>query len=326
MKVFLGIDTSAYTTSLAAVDENLQILADERMLLKVEQGKRGLRQSEALFLHIKNLPQLVGRLDPALYKQTCALAVSTQPRNQEGSYMPVFLAGSSLAESLAAFAEVPIYKVSHQEGHIMAGLQGSLELLDQPRFLAVHFSGGTSDILLVENSQPGYFSIHSLSSSRDIHAGQLVDRVGVAMGLPFPAGAALEQLARQGDDQKEAVIPAAVNEEGFSFSGAETRALQILSAGISKENVAAAVLGVIAKTLEKVLRRYIGQLEIKDVLLAGGVMANRLIAQRLRRRLQHPAVGGRLYFAPPGLSTDNAVGTAMLAAVRHRWQDGEKAN
>src|SRR5690554_4444009 len=106
MKVFLGIDTSAYTTSLAAVDENLQILADERMLLKVEKGKRGLRQSEALFLHIKNLPHLVARLEPVLFKQTCALAVSTQPRNQENSYMPVFLAGSSLAESLADFAQI----------------------------------------------------------------------------------------------------------------------------------------------------------------------------------------------------------------------------
>lgn len=326
MKVFLGIDTSAYTTSLAAVDENLQILADERMLLKVEKGKRGLRQSEALFLHIKNLPHLVARLEPVLFKQTCALAVSTQPRNQENSYMPVFLAGSSLAESLADFAQIPIYKVSHQEGHIMAGLQGKAELLAQPKFLAVHFSGGTSDILLVENSQPGCFSVLSLSSSQDIHAGQLVDRVGVAMGLPFPAGTALEQLAWDTFNNKEAAIPVAINETGFSFSGAETRALQMLKAGSSQEQVAAAVLGVIAKTLEKMLRRYIEEFMIKDVLLAGGVMANNLIAQRLRNRLEHPAVGARLHFAPPGLSTDNAVGTAMLAAVRYCYNDAEKAN
>lgn len=99
MKVYLGIDTSAYTTSIAAVDENLSILADERILLKVEPGKRGLRQSEALFLHIKNLPQLVKKLDHQLYENTQALAVSARPRNVANSYMPVFLAGTSLAQS-----------------------------------------------------------------------------------------------------------------------------------------------------------------------------------------------------------------------------------
>jgi len=323
MKVFLGIDTSAYTTSLAAVNENFHILADERILLEVEHGKRGLRQSEALFLHVKNLPGLMARLDPILHKQTCALGVSTRPRNQEESYMPVFLAGSSLAGSLAAFAGIPMYEVSHQEGHIMAGLRGSLELLDLPQFLAVHFSGGTSDILLVENRQPGSFDIHHLCSSQDIHAGQLVDRIGVAMGLPFPAGPSLEQLAGV-VEKNEVAIPVAINATGFSFSGTETRALQMLKAETSQEAVAAAVLGVIARTLEKVLRRYMEQLGVKDVLLAGGVMANKLIAQQLQKRLQHPAVGGRLHFAPAGLSTDNAVGVAMLAAVRHRFQDADE--
>lgn len=317
MKVFLGIDTSAYTTSIAAVDEDLNILADERMILKVEPGKRGLRQSEALFLHIKNLPQVIGRLDPQINKHIQAIAVSTRPRNQEDSYMPVFLAGTSLAQSLASFAQVPLYQVSHQEGHIMAGLQGSRELLNKPKFLAVHFSGGTSDILMVENHRPGIMSVTQLASSEDIHAGQLVDRVGVAMGLPFPAGPALEKLAGQADEEKSAVIPTAITGRGFSFSGAETRAVQMLSRGTSPEAVAAAVLAVIAKTLEKVLREYIEKLDIKDVLLAGGVMANGLIAQRLKKRLQHPAVGARLYFASPRLSTDNAVGVAMLAALQH---------
>lgn len=317
MKVFLGIDTSAYTTSLAAVDENFNILADERILLKVQPGKRGLRQSEALFLHIKNLPLLMARLDPQLYSHAGALAVSTRPRNQENSYMPVFLAGTSLAQSLAAFAQVPIYKVSHQEGHIMAALHGSPELLDKPKFLAVHFSGGTSDVLMVEHQRPGFLSITQLTSSEDIHAGQLVDRVGVAMGLAFPAGPALEELACQADDIEPVTIPTAITNQGFSFSGAETRAVQMLNSGTSHEAVAAAILGVIAKTLEKVVRKYVEQLEIPDVLLAGGVMANGLIARRLQKRLQHPAVGARLHFAAPSLSTDNGVGVAMLAALQH---------
>ena len=85
MTYYLGIDTSAYTTSLAIVDESGQIFCDHRLVLDVPPGKRGLRQSEALFLHTKNLPELVERVKPSAFSSLKGIAVSAFPRPVEDS-------------------------------------------------------------------------------------------------------------------------------------------------------------------------------------------------------------------------------------------------
>lgn len=314
MSLFLGIDTSAYTTSLAIVDKAGQIFYDGRLVLEVPPGKRGLRQSEALFQHIKNLPALIEEMDKEYFSQLQAICVSSTPRPVEDSYMPVFLAGVALARSLARTMDIPLYQVSHQEGHIMAGMTGHPQLMTSDKLLAVHFSGGTSEILHVQRGCHHFFDITCSQAGKDLHAGQLVDRVGVAMGLSFPAGPALEQMANRCDEEKFVSLPASVSRRGFSFSGAETQAIRLIEQGCRSEDVAFAVLRVIANTLEKCLLQEMKNGQGKEVLLVGGVMANDMIRQRLQARLEHPAVGLKLYFAQPRLSTDNAVGTAMLAA------------
>lgn len=322
MTYYLGIDTSAYTTSLALVDEKGQIFADERLILQVEQGKRGLRQSEALFLHTKNLPELVERLGPGLVKNVQGIAVSAYPRPVEGSYMPVFLAGEGAARTLAAALKVPLFRVSHQEGHVRAGMLGNPDLKQANDLLAVHFSGGTSEILKIRPGNGGHcYDIEMTMAGRDIHAGQLVDRVGVALGLPFPAGRDLERLALQSDGKRTIKLPASVSEHGFSFSGVETRAMQYIREGIPPEDIALATMRVIANTLEKALIRECQRYNIGQVLLVGGVMANSIIKKRLKSRLEHRAVGIKLFFAEPNLSSDNAVGVALLACDLERQKD-----
>lgn len=320
MRTYLGIDTSAYTTSVALVDEELNILSDERQLLKVDPNERGLRQSEALFAHIKNLPFLFKKVEPIISgHEIQALGVSAVPRQVEGSYMPVFLAGLSAAQCICSFNQLPLYKVSHQESHIMAGLIGNYSLLDKPAFLATHFSGGTSELLIVKkDGDHNLFSIEAVAAGFDLHAGQLVDRVGVAMGLPFPAGPALEVIARQYKGEPPLQLPSYVREEGFSFSGVETRCQQLLKEGVAREALAFAVLRVIANTLEKIIVIHAEKTGIQDVLLVGGVMANGLIRERLVKRLEHPAVGIHTYFADSRLSSDNAVGAAALTAYLHQ--------
>ncbi|ADI01212.1 peptidase M22 [Syntrophothermus lipocalidus] len=313
MKGFLGIDTSAYTTSVALVDQRGELVADKREVLKVELGKRGLRQSEALFAHIKNLPFLFGEMEPywATYS-LAAIAVSDRPRNVAGSYMPVFRAGETVARSIASVMGIPLFTFSHQEGHIMAGERGAGVNLPE-RYIAVHFSGGTSEVLLVRPGQSSYYDISILAATADLHAGQLVDRVGVKMGLPFPCGKFMEELAQELAPEKCGLrIPAAVKGDSFSFSGAEAQAFRWLDKGAPLAEVSRAVFLCIANTLEKVIREKAKILGVKDVLLVGGVMANFIIRERLKERLSHPSLSCRLHFAPPGLSSDNAAGTAWL--------------
>ncbi|MGI5921978.1 MAG: peptidase M22 [Syntrophomonadaceae bacterium] len=327
MNISLGIDTSAYTTSVALVDEQQHLLADERIVLPVDKGKRGLRQSEAMFYHTKNLPHLFNRLAPIISAHRVAsIAVSAYPRRVEGSYMPVFLAGLSQARTLSSFSGVPLYEVSHQEGHIMAGLVNNDELFNQESFLAVHFSGGTSEVLNVRRVKPDSFYITVDMAGSDLHAGQLVDRIGVAMGLPFPSGRKMEELACQSTGQTGIRIASAVTREGFSFSGAENQALNLIKQGVPCQDVAFAVLRAIANTLEKSLLYEAEKTGQTQVLLVGGVMANSLIRQRLVDRLEHPSVGFKLYFASPQLSTDNAVGVAMLGSLAAKEGNLHKNN
>lgn len=250
-----------------------------------------------------------------------AIAVSEKPVMQEGSYMPVFTAGSSLAESIASILRIPLVKTTHQEGHIVAGLwsAGASEL---EKFLALHLSGGTTEILLVErvSSRPLKFSVKILGASLDIHAGQLIDRVGVAMGLPFPAGPSLEKLAQSGEQNNEVlkergncIIGSAVREYDMSFSGAETRAKALLDKMTPPVVVARAIEHCIALTVARVTRRAVEETGLKDILAVGGVAANTYIRRYLIKKLEHRAVGGRIRFPQPQYSRDNAVGVSLIA-------------
>lgn len=307
MNVFLGVDTSAYTTSVALVSENGEVLADERILLQVESGQRGLRQSEAHFAHTRNLPVLMEKLAPMFREHNLlAIGVSDRPRRLPDSYMPVFLAGLGICRCLVGVGGYSLYLFSHQEGHIQAAACGLP--LEGQNFLAVHFSGGTSEILQVKHDN-SRFNIQLIQATTDINAGQLIDRVGVAVGLPFPAGPFMEELAADG--MTDLFIPSVVDVRGFSFSGAETRAITMLEQGVPQETVAFLVFQCIANTLEKGLRAAARQTGIKNIVLAGGVMANSFIRRRLTSRLDGSGI--ELFWASPHLSTDNAVGIALMA-------------
>lgn len=311
--VYIGIDTSCYTTSLAAVAEDGRLAAEERRVLAVPPGEKGLSQGAMIFQHLQNLPELARRFFAVLAdSKVAAVAASTRPRPVEGSYMPVFTVGSTLGTALAAALGVPFWPTTHQEGHVLAGMW-SAGLITQTPFLACHLSGGTSEVLLVEPSTDGDLRLELLGGSTDLKAGQLVDRVGVLLGLSFPCGPALEELAREAEGKEEVSIPSSVDGLSFSFSGAETHARRLLEQGAAPAAVARAVERCIAKTVEKVLRRAVEETGLRDILLVGGVAANGYLRTRLNARLAHPAVGARLYFASPRYSTDNAVGAALAA-------------
>jgi N6-L-threonylcarbamoyladenine synthase len=318
----IGIDTSNYRTSLCLIDRQYQVIAEANPLLNVAQGALGLQQSQAVFAHLKQWPLLLDQLGlrDKVLKEIKAVGVSVAPRPVEGSYMPVFKVGEVLASTIAYFLSVPLYRTSHQEGHIAAGEYTLTEQLPSP-FIAVHLSGGTSEIVLAKRTSGGY-EIKRLGGTLDLAAGQLVDRVGVRLGFPFPSGPHLEQAAlnwaqNHRDSSDFPVIPSFVKECNFSFSGPATAALKLISQEqYSPGQIARAVEHVLVKTLEKSLRFAVQAYQCQHVLLVGGVTANRYIRRKLKEKLEHRAVGARLYFADVKYATDNAFGVACLTM---RW-------
>jgi N6-L-threonylcarbamoyladenine synthase len=316
----LGIDTSNYRTSAAVIDNNFNLLSQFNPILPVKKGEVGLQQSQAVFEHIKAWPELIKTLE--IEGEIEAVGVSTRPRPQEGSYMPVFLVGAMIANTLAHVLEVPLIEISHQEGHIAAGEYSMANPPKANRFLSVHLSGGTSEVLLCERTATGY-ALKLLGGSLDLHAGQFVDRVGVALGLPFPAGPALERLAQgvgatqseqAGELKPKLMIPSYVKGVDFSFSGPTSAALRYIGQkNCQPAEVARAVEQTIAKTIEKSLLNAMRKSGLKEIMLVGGVASNTYIAKQLRSRLEHPSVNAKLFFAQPAYATDNAFGVACIA-------------
>ncbi len=302
--IYLGIDTSNYTTSAAAVTESGFV--SKRRLLPVKEGERGLRQSDGVFHHMKILPELFNELAGEIdLKDAAAIGVSVKPRNVEGSYMPVFLAGHGYARVIADALKIPVFEFSHQDGHIMAGIfsGGCFELLEN-EFLSVHLSGGTTEILRTRYTGTGFENV-IIGGTRDISAGQLIDRVGVALGMRFPAGREMEQTAKNAVSAVK--LPVSTDGAYMNFSGTETKAASLIKDGNAAE-IALGTLIAVKNTLVKTLNSAIEKTGVQKVLVVGGVASNALIRNGLTDE-----VNGNVYFASAELSSDNAVGIASLA-------------
>ena len=303
---FLGIDTSNYTTSLAAVEDG-----NLKAPLPVKAGECGLRQSDALFAHTKNLPDLFARARSLLEgKNLLAVGVSEKPRNVEGSYMPCFLAGVSVASGIASALGVPLYRFSHQCGHLRAALfSAGKDALASSPFGAFHISGGTTEMLLVTPDQNG-FHTEIVGGTKDLNAGQLVDRIGVALGLSFPAGPALEALAATytGKLPRKGIK----TEEGYiHLSGVENQARKLLTEEGDRAKTAAFVLDYLARAVVAMSLDFRKANDL-PLLYAGGVMSNAYIRAFVEQSVSDAS------FAEPALSADNAVGIACLASEAYQ--------
>lgn len=307
MKAYLGIDTSCYTTSCALMSEEGELLAEARKILEVKPGRRGLQQSEMVFQHTRNLPNLMEEVLATEGYELAGIAVSGYPRALEGSYMPAFLAGTGVARCLAAAKQVPLAILSHQENHLEAGIWSAGGPTAE-RFLALHASGGTTDLLLVERQGIKY-KIEQVGGSIDLHAGQFIDRIGVALGLQFPTGPALEKLAATASDFEE--LPISVRKLEVSLSGPATAAQRKLEAGVDGARLALGVEYCLAETFARLFRKAAEQYKIKDVLLVGGVGCNTYIRQHLENRLGQKHI--KLWVPEGKFSCDNASGCASYA-------------
>ena len=314
MARFLGIDTSCYTTSAAVYDSSGELKGEERIVLSVKPGDRGLSQSNMVFQHTKNLPLILQKLSPLL-QDIEGIGVSSFPRRRADSYMPAFLVGKGAAFNLSALLHVPVYEFSHQENHAMAAIMQSPALWEHP-FYMMHMSGGTMDVLSASWTKD-VMEITTILTSKDITAGQLIDRVGVSLGLSFPCGKELEKLALSGNHTYH--IPRSSIHGAFSFSGPETRVQRDIEKGVyRREDIAQGVLEHIGKALDKELSAYPFEKGLPFISV-GGVMANRYLRQEtaaIARRL-----GMVPFFADSSTSSDNASGNAFGAFMRYSHEN-----
>lgn len=314
MKI-LGIDTSNYTTSAALYDTVSGEIKQEKLLLPVKSGELGLRQSDAVFHHTKQLPIVIGRLFDGSAQVPEAVGASVRPRNIDGSYMPCFLCGEGLAESISAVNQIPLYKTSHQIGHILAALYSAkkLEFADE-RFIAFHVSGGTTDCLLVQPDEENILNITEIGTSLDLKAGQAVDRVGVMLGLRFPCGKQLEELAEK-SGQRFRIKPV-LKDGSCCLSGVENKCAKMLADGEAPEDIANFCLQYIYSAIRGMTLYALEKHGSLPIVFAGGVMSNKIIRKQLESEFG-------AYFAEPEFSCDNAAGTAVFAALKLR--KGQKA-
>lgn len=301
----LGIDTSNYTTSACIYDSETGEVFQQKLLLPVKEGEKGLRQSDAVFHHTARLYPLVEKLFERCGTEFDAIGVSEKPRDAEGSYMPCFLVGVNAARCVGAATAKPVYGFSHQAGHIAAALysSGKMNLMDE-KFIAFHVSGGTSEMLLVSPGSERVFDVEIIGGTSDLNCGQAVDRAGVMMGLSFPCGMELERLALGSDKVFNPKV--CVKDGKCSLSGLENQCRKMLDAGESKEDTARYCLDFICKTLEKMTEYALSEYGDLPLVFAGGVMSNSIIRNKIRSRFGAS-------FAQPEFSCDNAAGVAILA-------------
>ena len=308
-RVVIGLDTSCYTTSAAAVTVEGRVLCSSRKLLPVAMGERGLRQSEAVYAHVRALPERIREVSEAVRgMEIAAVCASRRPRDDEASYMPVFQVGDAQGQALASVLGVPCFASTHQRGHIAAARVDSG--LGAGDFLAVHLSGGTTEMLSMRGE-----ALTLLGGTLDLHAGQMVDRTGVALGLPFPSGRYLEELAVKGSSSAKLPVSFAPDGLHCHISGAESQVQRWISRGsMPPEEIAAEVYDFLARTVCRMVTAGSEATGIRQVLIAGGVASSPLFRQLLQARAAKKDAGLAVHFGRPEYSGDNAVGAALIGA------------
>lgn len=309
---YLGIDTSAYTTSLSVIDDELKVICDIRKILNVKKGERGLRQQEAIFQHINNISKMIESLSFKLdFNKIVSVGISSKPRKLKGSYMPVFSVGQAIGSVVSSCLKSNYFQFSHQEGHIASGLLGT-ELEDKDHFIAIHISGGTTEVINV-NNQNNEFITEIIGGSLDISFGQFIDRLGVLLGLQFPCGKEMNEIALDGSliDKK---IPIKNFGKWFNISGLETFFIKVISEEEAcKNDIAKSIFHTIGIILKNCILDVIKEYKVYDILIVGGVASNSIVKDYLRDELSDYC---NLYFPEPKYCTDNSIGLAYLAKLK----------
>lgn len=309
MALVLGIDTSNYTTSCALYDTVSNEVIQLKQLLPVKEGECGIRQSDAVFHHNRQLPALIEELLAKTTAKIDCVCVSVTPRRQQDSYMPCFTVGHGYARAIASALGAELFATSHQQGHVMAALYsaGCTGFVEEP-FLAFHVSGGTTEAIMISPDKDDIISCDIVGKTLDLNAGQLIDRVGVMMGLQFPCGKELEALAV---DCKESIkVRPVLKDCDCCLSGFENKLRDIYAKTSYKNLTAAYTLAYVEATVSGMTQRIFEKYGRLPIVYAGGVMSNKIIKESIMSKF-------KASFAEPQFSCDNAAGVAVIGGYKY---------
>ena len=311
--IIIGIDTSCYTTSIAAISLGKKVIFNEKIMLNVKEGNNGLRQSEAVFQHINNLGEISEKIKDISKKYNIkGICVSQKPRPIKDSYMPVFMVGYNFAKTLSTLIGCKLYETTHQENHIEASLFTN-NIIDKNKFLSIHMSGGTTEILLVNNEKDNY-NIEIVGGTKDISFGQLIDRIGVKLGYKFPAGKYIDEDAIKCIEKIEKGLKTSVKEGYMNLSGLENQINNLIENN-SKEYIAKILLDSIVRNIYKSILYISKNYNLNEVVFAGGVSASKYIKKELNSKLKKENIYP--YFTETEYSTDNALGCAIIGLNKY---------
>lgn len=311
----IGIDTSCYTTSVAIIDiETMEIVDNFQKILRVKKGEKGLRQSDAFFQHVQHLGDYFGKCSKTFFENVAYIAVSSKPRNREGSYMPVFTAGLNFAKTLANVLKVPLVETDHQSGHLAAAIYG----LECPpsQFLGLHLSGGTTEILackVIRKDDVSYFDAEIIGGSLDISVGQLIDRIGVLLDFQFPCGKAMEEAVCGISLKKElkTLFPKIQKHPYFNISGGENKGQTLIAEDYANEDIIIGLFDYIARQLIASIKTLMDNEAYEAIVLSGGVAANDALTNQISKAFEVPVIRGEKRFC-----TDNGLGVATIPMMK----------
>ena len=306
--IIIGIDTSCYTTSIAAISLDKKVLFNKKIMLKVKENSKGLRQSEAVFQHVNNLGKLSDEISSILknYK-VCGVCASTKPRPIQNSYMPVFTVGENFGKLFSTLNNCKFYETTHQENHIEASLFTN-DIKNKNKFLSVHMSGGTMEVLLTTKNDLNY-NIDIVGGSNDISFGQLIDRIGVNLGYKFPCGKYLDENALNCNEKILSGLKTSVKDGYMNLSGIENQVNKIIN-DYSKEYISKLLFDTICRNIIKSITYISNKYDLNEVIFAGGVSASKYISNKLKKDLSKHNI--KAYFTDAEYSTDNGVGCALI--------------
>lgn len=310
----LGIDTSAYTTSIAAIDSQTeQVIFNTRKILAVPLGQKGLRQQDAVFQHLKNLPELFQEIGFDL-NNVGTVSVSSRPRNVEGSYMPVFTVGQNFGRVIAKTLNCDYVEYSHQENHIAASMIEHYKIIHN-NILAIHISGGTTEFLIADKSSSGY-KANIIGGSNDITFGQLIDRIGTIMKFQFPCGFHMEKFIQDNPHIENIKIPRISGNEYINLSGMENHYTNLYNSNkYEKQTIIYSIFIYTAECIINIIKNLKIEHEFNTIIISGGVASNSTIRKIVLEKLKNQY---EVIFPSIENSSDNAIGIAFMPII-DRW-------